>query len=169
MLAAEWIPYKELRKVCGMNFLQLKCWRRFRKHCGLLTGITQNISECLLNTTARDMFSNSEFLLLFNQAPSDRKDLSELLSISDTQMSYITNTGAGRGLIKVGSSIVPFTNEFPTDTELYKLWVPNRVKADNTQCLFQKQRCAKARNICQIIVLIGNIWYNHSSSKLSFI
>ncbi len=74
-----------------------------------------------MNTTARDMFSNSEFLLLFNQAPSDRKDLSELLSISDTQMSYITNTGAGRGLIKVGSSIVPFTNEFPTDTELYKL------------------------------------------------
>ena len=74
-----------------------------------------------MNTTARDMFSNSEFLLLFNQAPSDRKDLSELLSISDTQMSYITNTGAGRGLIKVGSSIVPFINEFPTDTELYKL------------------------------------------------
>lgn len=74
-----------------------------------------------MNTTARDMFSNSEFLLLFNHAPSDRKDLSELLSISDTQMSYITNTGAGRGLIKVGSSIVPFINEFPTDTELYKL------------------------------------------------
>ena len=74
-----------------------------------------------MDTTARDMFSNSEFLLFFNQAPSDRKDLSELLSISDTQMSYITNTGAGRGLIKVGSSIVPFINEFPTDTELYKL------------------------------------------------
>ena len=102
------------------NFL-LKCWKRFRKYGGLLTGITQNISDCLLNETARGMLSNSEFLLLLNQAPSDRKDLSELLSISDTQMSYITNAGAGRGLIKVGGSIVPFINEFPTDTELYKL------------------------------------------------
>ena len=99
----------------------LKCWKRFRKYGGLLTGITQNISDCLLNETARGMLSNSEFLLLLNQAPSDRKDLSELLSISDTQMSYITNAGAGRGLIKVGGSIVPFINEFPTDTELYKL------------------------------------------------
>ena len=99
----------------------LKCWKRFRKYGGLLTGITQNISDCLLNETARGMLSNSEFLLLLNQAPSDRKDLSELLSISDTQMSYITNAGAGRGLIKVGGSIVPFINDFPTDTELYKL------------------------------------------------
>ena len=58
---------------------------------------------------------------MLNQSPSDRKDLSELLNISDTQMSYITNAGAGRGLIKVGGSIVPFVNDFPTDTELYKL------------------------------------------------
>ena len=53
----------------------LKCWKRFRKYGGLLTGITQNISDCLLNETARGMLSNSEFLLLLNQAPSDRKDL----------------------------------------------------------------------------------------------
>ncbi len=99
----------------------LKCWKRFRKFGGLLTGITQNISDCLLNETARGMLANSEFLLLLNQSPSDRKDLSELLNISDTQMSYITNAGAGRGLIKVGGSIVPFVNEFPTDTELYRL------------------------------------------------
>ena len=99
----------------------LKCWKRFRKYGGLLTGITQNISDCLLNETARGMLANSEFLLLLNQSPSDRKDLSELLNISDTQMSYITNAGAGRGLIKVGGSIVPFVNEFPTDTELYRL------------------------------------------------
>ena len=99
----------------------LKCWKRFRKYGGLLTGITQNISDCLLNETARGMLANSEFLLMLNQSPSDRKDLSELLSISDTQMSYITNAGAGRGLIKVGGSIVPFINDFPTDTELYKL------------------------------------------------
>ena len=99
----------------------LKAWKRFRKYGGLLTGITQNISDCLLNETARGMLSNSEFLLMLNQSPSDRKDLADLLNISDTQMSYITNAGAGRGLIKVGGSIVPFVNDFPTDTELYKL------------------------------------------------
>ena len=99
----------------------LKCWKRFRKYGGLLTGITQNIYDCLLNETARGMLSNSGFLLLLNQAPSDRKDLSELLSISDTQMNYITNAGAGRGFIKVEGFNVPFINEFPTDTELYKL------------------------------------------------
>ena len=58
---------------------------------------------------------------MLNQAPSDRQDLSKLLNISDTQMSYITNAGAGRGLIKVGGSIVPFINEFPSDTELFGL------------------------------------------------
>lgn len=112
--------YLYFKNPYSADFL-LKCWKRFRKYGGLLTGITQNISDCLLNETARGMLSNSEFLLLLNQAPSDRKDLSELLSISDTQMSYITNAGAGRGLIKIGGSIVPFINEFPTDTELYKL------------------------------------------------
>ncbi len=99
----------------------LKCWKRFRKYGGLLTGITQNISDCLLNETARGMLANSEFLLLLNQSASDRRDLSELLNISDTQMGYITNAGAGRGLIKVGGSIVPFANDFPTNTKLYKL------------------------------------------------
>ena len=99
----------------------LKAWKRFRKYGGLLTGITQNISDCLNNETARNMLANSEFLLMLNQSASDRKDLADLLNISDTQMSYITNAGAGRGLIKVGGSIVPFINDFPTDTELYKL------------------------------------------------
>ena len=98
-----------------------RAWKRWRKYGAPLTAATQNVEECLKSGTARLMLANSEFLLLLNQAPSDRKDLSELLSISDTQMSYITNAGAGRGLIKVGGSIVPFINEFPTDTELYKL------------------------------------------------
>ena len=99
----------------------LKAWKRFRKYGGLLTGITQNISDCLRNEPARGMLANSEFLLMLNQAGPDRKDLEEILNISATQMSYITNAGAGRGLIKVGGSIVPFINDFPTDTALYKL------------------------------------------------
>ena len=99
----------------------LKAWRRFRKYGGLLTGITQNVEECLKNDTARWMISNCEFLLIFNQSPSDRAELASMLNISPAQMGYITNSSAGRGLIKVGGSIVPFINDFPTDTELYKL------------------------------------------------
>lgn len=99
----------------------LKAWKRFRKYGGLLTAITQNISECLLSETARGMLSNSEFLLMLNQSPSDRQELAELLSISEAQMSHITNSGAGKGLIKFGGAIVPFVNDFPKDTELYRL------------------------------------------------
>jgi len=99
----------------------LKAWKRFRKYGGLLTGITQNIEDCLRNETARGMLSNSEFLLMLNQSPSDRRELADLLNISDTQLSHITNAAAGRGLIKVGGSIVPFVNDFPRDTELYGL------------------------------------------------
>ena len=99
----------------------LKAWKRFRKYGGLLTGITQNIEDCLKNDTARGMLANSEFLLMLNQAPSDRIELAGLLNISETQMGYITNAPAGHGLIKVGGSIVPFANDFPADTQLYKL------------------------------------------------
>ncbi|MDY3030952.1 MAG: ATP-binding protein [Clostridia bacterium] len=99
----------------------LKAWKRFRKYGGLLTGITQNIEDCLKNDTARGMLANSEFLLMLNQSPSDRIELAGLLSISETQMGYITNAPAGHGLIKVGGSIVPFANDFPADTQLYKL------------------------------------------------
>lgn len=99
----------------------LKAWKRFRKYGGLLTGITQNIADCLSNETARGMLANSEFLLMLNQAPSDRIELAGLLNISQTQMGYITNAPAGHGLIKVGGSIVPFVNDFPSDTQLYKL------------------------------------------------
>ena len=99
----------------------LKAWKRFRKYGGLLTGITQNIEDCLKNDTARGMLANSEFLLMLNQSPSDRIELAGLLNISETQMGYITNAPAGHGLIKVGGSIVPFANDFPTDTQLFEL------------------------------------------------
>jgi type IV secretory pathway VirB4 component len=98
-----------------------KAWKRFRKYGGLVTGITQNIEECLHSDTARLMLANSEFLLMLNQAATDRVELAKILNISETQMSYITNAPAGRGLIKVGGAIVPFVNDFPTDTQLYKL------------------------------------------------
>lgn len=96
-------------------------WKRFRKYGALATGITQNVSDCLQSHMARTMFSNSEFLILLNQASTDRMDLARLFNISETQMGYITDTQAGRGLLKVKNSLVPFINEFPKDTELYQL------------------------------------------------
>ena len=86
-----------------------------------MTAASQNVEECLKSETARLMFANSEFLLLFNQAATDRAELSKLLHISDTQLGYITNAEAGHGLLRMGGSIVPFVNTIPRQTELYKL------------------------------------------------
>jgi len=96
-------------------------WKRVRKYGAFATGITQNVSDLLQSHTARTMLANSEFILMLSQASTDRLELAKLLNISDLQMSYITNSGAGNGLIKLGSSLVPFVNNFPKDTELYKL------------------------------------------------
>ena len=98
-----------------------KCWKRFRKYYATLTGITQNVEECLLSDTARMMFANSEFLLMFNQAATDREELARLLGASSTQMDYVSDALPGHGLIKVGASIVPFVNDFPKDSSLYWL------------------------------------------------
>lgn len=96
-------------------------WRQFRKRNAYPTAITQNVEYLLSSVEASTMLSNSEFIVMLNQASSDRKRLAQLLNISDEQMSYITNSEAGCGLIKYGSSLVPFINRFPKNTRLYKL------------------------------------------------
>ena len=96
-------------------------WRQFRKRNAYPTAITQNVEYLLSSVDASTMLSNSEFIVMLNQAASDRKELAKLLNISDEQMSYITNSDAGCGLIKYGSSLVPFINRFPKNTKLYKL------------------------------------------------
>ncbi|HJD24370.1 MAG TPA: ATP-binding protein [Firmicutes bacterium] len=96
-------------------------WKRFRKYGAIPTAITQNVEECLRSETARLMLANSEFLIMLNQAATDRAELARLLHISDTQLSYITDPAPGRGLIRVGGTIVPFVNEFPRDTALYRM------------------------------------------------
>jgi len=98
-----------------------KLWKRVRKYGAYCTGITQNVDDLLQSHTARTMLSNSEFIIMLNQAATDRIELAKLLNISDLQLSYITNVDAGHGLIKVGSSLVPFANKFPKDTRLYRL------------------------------------------------
>ena len=102
------------------NFL-FTLWKRVRKYGAYATGITQNVDDLLQSHTARTMLANSEFIVMLNQASTDREELARLLNISDLQLSYITNVEAGHGLIKVGSSLVPFANKFPKNTQLYKL------------------------------------------------
>lgn len=84
------------------------------------TDITQNVEECLRSDTARMMLANCEFLLMFNQTPTDRVEFVRLLETSDSRMDYV-DTALRVGLIKVGVAIVPFANELPEDTELYRL------------------------------------------------
>ncbi len=102
------------------NFL-FTLWKRVRKYGAFCTGITQNVDDLLQSHTARTMLANSEFIVMLNQAATDRVELAELLNISELQLSYITNADAGNGLMKVGSSLVPFTDKFPRHTKLYSL------------------------------------------------
>ena len=96
-------------------------WRQFRKRNAFPTAITQNVEYLLDSVQASTMLSNSEFIVMLNQAASDREKLGRLLNISNEQMNYITNVEAGSGLIKYGSALVPFINRFPKDTKLYQL------------------------------------------------
>ena len=96
-------------------------WRQFRKRNAFPTAITQNVEYLLDSVQASTMLSNSEFIVMLNQAASDREKLGRLLNISNEQMNYITNVEAGSGLIKYGSALVPFINRFPKNTKLYQL------------------------------------------------
>lgn len=96
-------------------------WRQFRKRDGYPIGITQNVEYLLDSVQASTMLSNSEFVVMLNQAYQDREKLATLLNISDEQLTYITNAEPGCGLIRYGGSLVPFVNRFPKNTELYKL------------------------------------------------
>ncbi len=96
-------------------------WRQFRKRNAYPTAITQNVEYLLDSVQASTMLSNSEFIVMLNQAASDREKLAKLLNISDEQMSYVTNAEAGSGLIRYGHALVPFVNKFPKDTQLYQL------------------------------------------------
>ena len=102
------------------NFL-FTLWKRVRKYGAYCTGITQNVDDLLQSHTARTMLANSEFIVMLNQATTDRIELAKLLSISEAQLGYITDVKEGHGLLKIGSALVPFVSEFPKNTKLYKL------------------------------------------------
>ncbi|MDR1101633.1 MAG: ATP-binding protein [Clostridiales bacterium] len=102
------------------NFL-FELYKRARKWGGIPTGITQNVEDLLKSELARRMLSNSDFILMLNQATSDRVELAHLLNISNAQLAYVTNSNAGQGLLFSGDSIIPFVDKFPTNTKLYQM------------------------------------------------
>ena len=96
-------------------------WRQFRKRNASPVAITQNVDYLLDAPQARSMLSNSEFIVMLNQAEKDQERLSQLLNISPEQMRYVNGSEAGSGLLRYGNALVPFINKFPIDTELYRL------------------------------------------------
>ncbi len=99
----------------------VEIWKRFRKWGGIPTAITQNVKDLLASREVENIFENSDFVYLLNQASGDRQILAKALNISPGQQNYITNSNAGEGLIIYGSSIIPFKDDFPKDTQLYKI------------------------------------------------
>ena len=110
----------------------VEIWKRFRKWGGIPTGITQNVKDLLASREVENIFENSDFIYMLNQAAGDRKILAQQLGISPHQLSYVTHSSAGEGLLFYGDTIVPFVDNFPKDTELYRLMTtkPNEVKED---------------------------------------
>ena len=99
----------------------VKIWKRFRKWGGIPTGITQNVKDLLASREIENIFENSDFIYMLNQAGGDRQILAKQLGISNQQLSYVTHSEAGQGLIFYSNVILPFVDRFPTDTELYRI------------------------------------------------
>ncbi len=108
----------------------VEIWKRFRKWGGIPTGITQNVKDLLSSREVENIFENSDFVYMLNQAGGDRQILARQLNISTHQLSYVTHSGEGEGLLFYGSVILPFVDRFPKNTELYGIMTtkPNEVK-----------------------------------------
>lgn len=99
----------------------VEIWKRFRKWGGIPTGITQNVKDLLSSREVENIFENSDFIYMLNQASGDRQILASQLNISPHQLSYVTHSGEGEGLLFYGNVILPFVDRFPTDLELYRI------------------------------------------------
>ena len=107
----------------------VEIWKRFRKWGGVPTGITQNVKDLLASREVENIFENSDYIYMLNQASGDRQILAKQLNISPHQLSYVTHSGEGEGLLFYGNIILPFVDRFPKDTELYRVMTtkPNEV------------------------------------------
>jgi len=99
----------------------VEIWKRFRKWGGIPSGLTQNVKDFLTSKEVENIFENSDFVYMLNQAAGDRQILAKQLGISNHQLSYVTHSGPGEGLLFYGNVIIPFVDRFPKDTELYTL------------------------------------------------
>ncbi len=99
----------------------VEIWKRFRKWGGIPTGITQNVKDLLSSREVENIFENSDYVYMLNQASGDRQILAKQLNISPHQLSYVTHSSEGEGLLFYGSIILPFVDRFPKDTELYRI------------------------------------------------
>ena len=99
----------------------VEIWKRFRKWGGIPTGITQNVKDLLSSKEVENIFENSDFVYMLNQAVGDRQILAKQLNISPHQLSYVTHSGEGEGLLFYGNVILPFVDRFPKDLELYSI------------------------------------------------
>lgn len=99
----------------------VEIWKRFRKWGGIPTGITQNVKDLLASREVTNIFENSDYIFMLNQAAGDRQILAQQLNISPHQLSYVTHSGEGEGLLFYGNVVLPFVDHFPTDLELYKV------------------------------------------------
>jgi type IV secretory pathway VirB4 component len=99
----------------------VEIWKRFRKWGGIPTGITQNVKDLLSSREIENIFENSDYIYMLNQAAGDRQILAKQLNISQYQLSYVTSSGEGEGLLFYGSTIIPFVDRFPKDTLLYRI------------------------------------------------
>lgn len=111
----------------------VEIWKRFRKWGGIPTGITQNVKDLLASREVENIFENSDFVYMLNQAGGDRQILAKQLNISPHQLSYVTHSGEGEGLLFYGNVILPFIDRFPKDTELYAVMTtkPNEMKKED--------------------------------------
>lgn len=99
----------------------VEIWKRFRKWGGIPSALTQNVKDLLASREIENIFENSDFIYMLSQAAGDRQILAKQLGISPTQLSYVTHSNAGEGLLFYGNTIIPFVDHFPKDTELYRI------------------------------------------------
>ena len=116
----------------------VEIWKRFRKWGGIPTGITQNVKDLLSSHEVENIFENSDFIYMLNQAAGDRAILAKQLNISPHQLSYVTHSGEGEGLLFYGNIILPFVDHFPTDLELYSIMTTKLSESRNNSIRQQK-------------------------------